>query len=124
MSKIRSVDTKAELLLRKALWNAGFRYRLHNKKLPGKPDITITKYKLAIFVDGEFWHGYKWKDKKPKIKNNRAYWIPKLERNIARDKNNNKLLKKMGWNVLRFWEQQVKKGPEICIGKILEVVKR
>lgn len=68
MSKIRSKDTKPEILLRKKLWSLGYRYRLNYKKLPGKPDIVLVKYKLAIFIDGEFWHGYKWNEKRRKNK--------------------------------------------------------
>ena len=79
MSKIKSQNTLPEIKLRKYLWNLGFRYRLNVAKLPGKPDIVISKSKLIIFIDGEFWHGYKWNQKKNKIKANRNYWIPKIE---------------------------------------------
>lgn len=118
MSKIRSKNTEPELILRKAIWKLGYRYRINYKKLPGKPDLTFTKAKLCVFVDGEFWHGFEWKKKKPKIKSNREYWVPKLEANIARDKRNNKELKKMGYTVLRFWEQQVRTALPDCISKI------
>src|ERR1700756_5196002 len=86
MSKIKGKNTSPELMLRKVLWNSGLRYRLHNKKLPGNPDISMKKYKIAIFIDGEFWHGYNWEEKKTKIKTNRDFWIPKIERNMQRDK--------------------------------------
>jgi len=86
MSRIRGTNTKPEIALRNALWALGFRYRLNVKRLPGKPDIVMRKYKLAIFVDGEFWHGNKWKEKKPKIKSNTEYWIKKIEGNITRDR--------------------------------------
>ena len=108
MSKIKSQNTLPEIKLRKYLWNLGFRYRLNVAKLPGKPDIVISKSKLIIFIDGEFWHGYKWNQKKNKIKANRNYWIPKIERNMKRDKKNNKNLRDDGWTVLRFWEHQLK----------------
>lgn len=121
MSKIRSTNTKAEIVLRKKLWNAGIRYRINYNKLPGKPDIVITKKKIAIFVDGEFWHGYKWKEKKPRIKANREYWIPKIERNISRAKKVNKILKKQGWIAIRFWEQDVKQQIEQCVHKIISM---
>lgn len=102
MGKIKSQDTKPELKLKKALWNLGYRYRKNLKKLPGSPDIVYSKHKLAIFVDGEFWHGFNWSEKKAKIKTNRECWIPKIERNIQRDKQNNRLLLDTGWHVIRF----------------------
>ena len=77
MSKIRGKNTKPEMLFRKALWHKGVRYRVNSKKLPGKPDVSIQKYKLAIFIDGEFWHGYNWDEKKVCIKSNRDFWIQK-----------------------------------------------
>jgi len=118
MSKIRSNETSPEIILRKALWGEGIRYRKNYKKIAGNPDIAIVNKKIAIFVDGEFWHGYKWKDKRKKIKANRAYWIPKIEKNILRDKINTKKLRKEGWVVIRFWEQQLKKDLTKCLKKI------
>ena len=120
MSKIRGKDTKPEVILRKTLWNIGLRYRKNVKKLPGKPDIVISKYRLIIFVDGEFWHGYNWAEKKTKIKSNRDFWIPKIERNMQRDEEINEQLKSMGWKVIRFWEQEVKKEFGRCIYEILQ----
>ncbi len=120
MSKIRGKDTKPEVILRKTLWNIGLRYRKNVKKLPGKPDIVISKYRLIIFVDGEFWHGYNWAEKKTKIKSNRDFWIPKIERNMQRDDEINEQLKAMGWKVIRFWEQEVKKEFGRCIYEILQ----
>ncbi len=119
MSKIKSQDTKPEIKLRKALWKLGFRYRKNVRKLPGTPDIVLTKYKLIIFVDGEFWHGYNWDEKKLKIKANRAFWIPKIERNMQRDNFNNKKLANYGWHVMRFWEQELKKDFESCVDQIV-----
>lgn len=123
MQKIKSTDTKPEILFRKALWAKGIRFRKNNNSLPGKPDIVIANCKVAVFVDGEFWHGYRWEEKKKKIKNNRAYWIPKIERNIARDKQNNKKLKKAGWQVIRLWQHQVIKDLPGCIQKIKKTLK-
>ncbi len=119
MSKIKSQNTKPELKLKKTLWNLGFRYRKNVKKLPGTPDIVFPKDKIVIFVDGEFWHGYNWEEKKSKIKTNRDFWIPKIERNIQRDKRNNQLLSESGWYVLRFWEHEIKKDFEDCISQII-----
>ncbi|MGK7390118.1 MAG: very short patch repair endonuclease [Candidatus Cyclobacteriaceae bacterium M2_1C_046] len=125
MSKIRGKDTKPEVSLRKALWKRGIRYRKNYKKLEGNPDIYIPKAKLAIFIDGEFWHGYNWEEKKLKIKSNREYWIPKIERNIARDKDNNQRLEYSGITVLRFWEHEIKKDlhgcVEVVIGKLRDI---
>jgi DNA mismatch endonuclease (patch repair protein) len=122
MRKIRSLNTKPELELRKLLWSKGLRYRINYKKLPGKPDIVFTKYKLAVFIDGEFWHGYNWGKKKEKIKANRDYWIPKIERNIQRDIENKIELEKLGFKVIRFWEAQIKKEADICYQIILEQI--
>ena len=119
MSKIRSKNTKPEVKIRKALWALGFRYRKNVKKLPGYPDIVFSKQKLVIFIDGEFWHGFNWEIKKPKIKSNRGFWIPKIERNIQRDSQNVKLLTDRGWYVMRFWDTQVKKDFDSCIRRIV-----
>ncbi|WBV52839.1 very short patch repair endonuclease [Chryseobacterium gambrini] len=124
MSKIRSKNTQPEILLRKALWSEGIRYRLNLAKLPGKPDIVINKFKLAIFVDGSFWHGYKWDEKKIKIKSNKEYWLNKIERNIERDNENNIALQKAGYTVLRFWDHQVKKDISTCISIIKNFIEK
>ena len=123
MAKIKSQNTKPELKLKKALWNLGYRYRKNLKKLPGSPDIVYTKHKLAIFVDGEFWHGYNWAEKKTKIKTNRDFWIPKIERNIQRDLQNNQLLTDAGWYVIRFWEYELKKDFEGCLNRVIIYLK-
>lgn len=120
MSKIRAKETKPEQILRKTLWAFGVCYRKNVNKLPGKPDIVISKFKLIVFVDGAFWHGYNWEEKKNKIKSNRDFWIPKVERNMQRDAEINSALEGLGWNVIRFWDFQVKNELGICIQKILE----
>ncbi len=122
MSRIRSKDTKAEVRLRKALWARGYRYRKNVKSLPGSPDIAIKKYKVAVFIDGEFWHGYNWEEKRQTIKRNRAYWIPKIERNMERDRENTQKLQEKGWLVLRFWEQRLKKEFNVCLALITEAI--
>ena len=121
MTKIKSEDTKPETFLRKSLWRRGYRYRKNVSELPGKPDIVFKKKQLAIFVDGEFWHGYNWEEKKNNIKRNRDYWIPKIEKNIERDKKNTAKLETDGWTVLRFWEKEVNNNIESCI-KIIEQI--
>ena len=122
MQAIRSKDTSIELRLRKALWERGIRYRKNYKKLIGKPDIAITKYRIAVFCDSDYWHGYDWENRNQRIKSNREYWIPKIERNMARDQEVNEALERDGWTVLRFWEWQIKKQLDICDDEILAAV--
>lgn len=119
MSKIRGKNTKPELLFRRALWAKGVRFRVDNKTLPGKPDVSIKKYKLAVFIDGEFWHGYNWSERKQSIKSNRAFWIPKIERNIQRDKEVNQQLADMGYTVFRFWSKEIKQNLNQCINDVM-----
>lgn len=116
MQRIRSKDTKAEIILRKALWHKGIRYRKNFSLLPGKPDIAITKYRIAVFVDGDFWHA-KGHEKNPgeQIATNKTFWVAKLKQNVERDKYVNELLLEQGWLVLRFWESDVKKNLEKCV---------
>lgn len=120
MSKIRGKGTKPEIKFRKALWAKGFRYRANYKNLIGKPDIVFKKYKTVIFIDGEFWHGYNWKEKRQKIKSNRGFWIPKIERNMQRDEEVNASLEKMGYKIFRFWEHQIKKEFDNSFLKVIE----
>lgn len=122
MGKIKHQNTLPEKLLRKQLWHLGFRYRLNVSKLPGKPDIVIEKWKLVIFIDGEFWHGYNWENKKQRIQSNRAYWIKKIERNIKRDLENTHKLESMGYVVIRFWEQEIKKEIGSCVRRVLNAL--
>lgn len=122
MRKIKSNNTSPEIKLRKALWNQGIRYRIKNKSILGKPDIAIKKYKLAVFVDGEFWHGFNWSEKKTKIKSNRKYWIKKIEGNMKRDERVNKELRENGWTVLRYWQNQIKNDLESCVAEIEKVI--
>ena len=121
MSKIRSKNTTPEVLFRKKLWGNGIRFSRKESNMPEKPDIILNKHKIAIFIDGEFWHGYRWEEKKKKLKANRGYWIPKIEKNILRDRQNNRKLKKAGWKVVRFWEHQIKKDAEKCLQKIKKI---
>lgn len=118
MSCVRSSNTPIESKLGKALWHRGYRYRKNYKKLKGKPDIVFIKQKLAIFCDGEFWHGHDWKNSKKKFKSNKEYWISKIERNMERDKEINDFLKNSGWKVLRFWGKEIEKNLGECIERI------
>lgn len=119
MAHNKPQDTKPEIILRKALWHAGIRYRKNYRKLSGSPDIAITKRKIAIFVDGDFWHA-KGHEANPgeQIATNRAYWVPKLTRNVERDKEVNDALLAEGWLVLRFWESKIKKDVNACLKEI------
>lgn len=122
MQAIKSRDTTIEIMLRKALWHMGVRYRKNYKRLPGKPDIVITKHMIAIFCDSDYWHGYDWENRNQRIKSNREYWIPKIERNMARDKQVNEILATQGWKVLRFWEWQIRKHLDDCVETIISTI--
>lgn len=124
MKNIKSQDTKIELLLRKALWKKGIRYRKNYKALPGKPDIVITKYKIAIFCDSEFFHGKDWEVLKPRLKkgNNSQYWISKISRNQEHDNEVNKKLLFEGWTVIRFWGSDIKKHTDECVKVVEEAI--
>ena len=119
MYKRQGKNTKPELAFRKALWQSGYRYRIDYKKLIGRPDIALKKYKTVIFIDGEFWHGHNWEERKHKIKSNREFWIPKIERNIQRDQEVNQALQEKGYKVFRFWETEVKKNLDECLEEVL-----
>lgn len=124
MQHIRGKDTKIEIRLRKALWEKGYHYRKNYKNLPGKPDIVLTKYKIAIFCDSEFFHGKDWEVLKPRLEkgNNSDFWIGKISRNIKRDDEVNKELLFLGWTVIRFWGNEIKKDIDGCIRVIEETI--
>ncbi|MCF2218196.1 very short patch repair endonuclease [Chryseobacterium sp. PS-8] len=122
MRAIKATGTKDEVRLAKALWSLGYRYRKNNKTIFGKPDLTFKKYKLAIFVDSEFFHGKDWETEKHRIKSNTEFWHKKIERNIQRDKEVNSYLIQNGWTVLRFWSKDVKKYLDECIQKIVSII--
>ena len=122
MQAIRSKDTSIELALRKALWERGIRYRKNYKKLIGKPDIAITKYKIAVFCDSDYWHGYDWENRNQRIKSNRDYWVPKIERNMERDREVTSALQSEGWLVIRFWEWQIKKHLDECVEEMHQII--
>lgn len=124
MRHIRSQDTIIEIMLRKALWHEGIRYRKNYDKLPGKPDIAITKYKIAIFCDGEFFHGKDWEQLQVKLKrsNNSEYWLKKIQRNINRDQEVDQAIRAKGWRVLRFWGKDIQHNTNTCIQIIKEAI--
>jgi DNA mismatch endonuclease (patch repair protein) len=109
-------------MLRKALWHEGIRYRKNFKALPGKPDIVITKYKIVIFCDGEFWHGKDWKNRKETLKENKEYWISKIEKNIERDNEIDAMLLQQGWNILHFWGKEIEKSLSSCVWEVKETI--
>lgn len=115
MKAIKNKNSQIEIALSKALWQKGYRYRRNCKDIIGKPDIAFLKYKIAIFIDSEFWHGYDWNNKKREFKSNKDFWINKIESNMKRDELVNRELIKKGWIVLRFWGKQIKKDLTQCI---------
>ena len=118
MSRIHGKDTSIEVRLRKALWHKGFRYRKNYKKIPGRPDIAITKYKIAIFCDSEFFHGKYWDDSlhaQILRGSNAEFWEKKIIRNMERDREINAELSALGWTVLRFWGKEIKKDLDRCV---------
>lgn len=124
MSKIRGKDTKIEVALRKALWAKGYRYRKNYKKIPGSPDICLTKYKIAIFCDSEFFHGKDWEVLKAKVAkgNNGEYWVKKIQENIVRDGEKDKALNALGWTVIHFWGKDILKKTDECVRVIEETI--
>ena len=120
MSRIRSKDTKPEVRLRKALWHMGLRYRKNWRRLPGTPDIALTRQKIAIFVDGDFWHARGHQDHPgEQVASNKEYWQRHLARNVERDRDVNDELTELGWLVLRFWEGDVCKDLAKCVAEVL-----
>ena len=124
MSANKGKGTKLELLFGKLLWNAGVRYRKNDKTVFGKPDFVIRKMRIAIFCDGEFWHGRNWDIKKYDHKSNCDFWYSKIEHNIERDKEVNAELHKQGWKVFRFWETEITKEPDVCLNMILNYMNK
>jgi DNA mismatch endonuclease, patch repair protein len=119
MSQIRSKNTKPEMLVRSWLHKQGYRFRLHDKKLPGKPDIVLKKYKTVIFVNGCFWHGHKNCRYFVIPKSKKTYWIPKITRNILNQRNHRRNIKKLQWNVIIIWECKLKKNK---VGKTMNQI--
>ncbi|MGZ5443509.1 MAG: very short patch repair endonuclease [Thermoanaerobaculia bacterium] len=122
----RARDTRAELLLRRELWKRGLRYRLHDKTLPGKPDLIFRFARVLVFVDGDFWHGRQWRFRRARLARgaNAAYWIPKIEANIARDRRTTRALRRLGWSVIRVWESAVIADPAGVADRICATIER
>lgn len=127
MSAIPSKNTEPELILRKALWKENLRYRVNYKKLPGKPDIVFTKYRVVVFCDGDFWHGHNWAIRglsslEEELSGYSDFWRKKIEHNIARDEEVNRLLTEQQWTVIRFWESDIRGNLDNCVQKIKDVL--
>ena len=122
MAHVKTKKNSAEVMLAKSLWHRGYRYRLNYKALPGSPDVALTKYRIAIYIDGEFWHGKDFEQRKTKLKNNKDYWIEKIQENIDRDLRNDKLLRQMDWYPIHFWSNDVIKYCNQCIDEIIYTI--
>jgi len=120
----KKTDTHCEVILRRTLWAAGYRYRKNVPELPGRPDVVFLGAKVAVFCDGDFWHGRDWESRKQKLSRgtNAAYWLAKIQRNIERDQQNTRRLEEMGWTVLRFWETQIRSEVDQVARRIVETL--
>ncbi len=114
MQQVKCKGSKIEVMLMKELWSRGLRYRKNVASICGKPDIVFIGKKVAVFCDGEFWHGYNWEERKKDFKSHQEFWIPKIERNMERDSKVNETLKAEGWTVIRFWGKDIKKDLTEC----------
>ena len=123
MRQVKNKNSAIELALRKELWSRGIRYRKNSNKVFGHPDIVFIGKKIAVFCDSEFWHGYDWKERKKDFKSHQEFWIPKIERNLARDREVTEKLETDGWLVLRFWGNEIKKNVAQCADIIEEAYK-
>ena len=127
MSAIPSKNTRPEIALRKALWRENYRYRVNYKALPGKPDIVFTKYKIAVFCDGDFWHGHNWAIRglsslEEELSGYSKYWREKIMKNVAHDIEVDKTLRSLGWTVVRIWESDIKKDMNGCVLAVKEAL--
>ena len=121
MSRVQSTGSKIELMMERALRGI----RLHPKKharMPGRPDFSFPKARVAVFCDSHFWHGYKWEQKQKEIKSNVDFWLAKIQGNIKRDREVNRRLRQAGWTVLRFWQHQILRSPERCAARVKEAI--
>ncbi len=117
MSRIRGTNTKIDLRMKEWLDSLGYRYRMY-PKMYGNPDFVLEKERIAIFCDGDFWHGFNYRKKVPRKK----FWREKIERNMARDKRITRKLRREGWSVLRFWEHTIEKSTDVCISKLTKKI--
>lgn len=122
MRRIKSLNTSIELILRKALWAEGIRYRKNCKDVFGKPDLCFKSKKLAVFCDSEFWHGKQLLEGKYIPKTNTDFWVNKISKNIERDNYVNQILSEKGWTILRFWGEDIKNNTQVCVEKIKQTL--
>jgi DNA mismatch endonuclease (patch repair protein) len=125
MSRVKSANTGPELKLRRALWARGLRYRVNVKSLPGKPDIVFTRAKIAVFCDGDFWHGHRWAIKglgslEKELQGYSPYWRAKIQRNVQRDLATSEELTRLNWRVLRFWASEIDANVQKCVDLIVQ----
>ena len=118
MSRVRSSGSEIERVLGTALWKSGIRYRKQYKRVPGRPDFALVSARIAIFCDSSFWHGRGWPGAASAIKTNREFWLPKIEGNIRRDIEVNASLSRLGWTVIRFWDDEILKRADACVTKV------
>lgn len=123
MKQVKSKNSAIEIALRKELWSRGLRYQKNVTKIFGKPDIVFKGKKIAVFCDSEFWHGYNWEERKRDFKSNQNFWIPKIERNMQRDIEVTKELRRQGWKVMRFWGKDIKNNVCGCADEIENAVR-
>ena len=123
MQAVKNKNSKIEVMLRKALYHKGYRYRKHSPGVFGKPDIVFTKEKVVVFCDSEFWHGHDWENRKADLKSNQDFWIPKIERNMARDKEVTAHLEAEGYAVLRYWGKRIKSDLDSVVAEIESVIR-
>ncbi len=123
MKAVKSSGSEIEVMLMKELWSRGLRYRKNVKTVYGKPDIAFIGKKVAVFCDSEFWHGYNWEERKHDFKSHQEFWIPKIERNMERDKEVTNKLESDGWTVIRFWGKEIKKNLKECADIVEKTVK-
>ena len=123
MRQVKCKGSKIEVMLMKELWSRGLRYRKNVTSIYGKPDIVFIGKKVAVFCDSEFWHGYNWDERKKDFKSHKEFWIPKIERNMERDREVTEKLEAEGWTVLRFWGKDIKKNLTECADAIEAAVR-
>jgi DNA mismatch endonuclease, patch repair protein len=122
MRAIKGKNTAIELMVRKALYSRGFRYRIHYKRAAGSPDVAFPGKRVAVFLDSDFWHGKDWQTKKTRIRSNREYWVRKIERNMTRGREVDDALRADGWRVLRFWESDIGEDLDLVMKHIVAVL--
>lgn len=121
MSRVRNRDTDLEALVRSELFRRGWRFRKHVSSLPGTPDIVFPRHALAIFVDGDFWHGYRFPEWQGNLS---AFWVAKIQKNRKRDRNNFARLRRHGWRVVRLWQHDIKKDLHASVGRLEKMLSR